>query len=95
MIGMDEGIPKNWVPLTSLQMSVRKTAPELREFLLTELAASLSKSTAELMQPNLSGLGLEDLGVGSLATLRLSQRLRRFLGQEFSAFALQVCMSRQ
>ena len=32
--------------------------------------------------------GLDDLGVTSLLSLRLSQRLRRFIGHEFSPFVL-------
>jgi pimeloyl-ACP methyl ester carboxylesterase len=35
-----------------------------------------------------TNVGLDDLGVTSLLNLRLSQRLRRFIGREFSPFVL-------
>jgi predicted esterase/acyl carrier protein len=62
-----------------------RTREELREFLLLELSSSLGVEVDAIDEDT----GIEELGISSLATLRLSQRLRRFLQREFSAFALQ------
>jgi pimeloyl-ACP methyl ester carboxylesterase len=57
----------------------------VKGFLVTQLASFLEVDIS-LVDPK---AGIEDLGLTSLASLRLSQQLRRFLGREFSAFALQ------
>ena len=78
-------IPKHFAACTTVSNTAERGAAEVQAFLLAELAESLAIDAGAVSL----GTGLTDLGVTSLATLRLSQRLRRFLGREFSAFALQ------
>ena len=80
-----EEIPRHFSRCTRVSSAVVRTSAEVEMFLVGELSESL---TVEASAVSLS-TGLTDLGVTSLDSLRLSQRLRRFLGQEFSAFALQ------
>ena len=79
-------LPKHWASAVTSNLAIQsRSIPQIREFLVKELASTLKIQENSIDQAT----GLEDLGVGSLATLRLSQRLRKFLGYQVSAFALQ------
>ena len=80
-----ETIPKQYVPCTTVVGAVERSAAEVTEFLRAELAESLGIAHSDVSLDT----GLTFLGVTSLGSLQLSQRLRRFLGRDFSAFALQ------
>lgn len=88
VIGLPEEFPKHWRSILSVAGGAghaARSAAELRAFLVSELASSLGLAEADVDVSRT----LEELGVGSLASLKLSQRLRRFIGKEISAFALQ------
>jgi acyl carrier protein/predicted esterase len=77
---------KHWkMVLGGSSTSAGKSAVELRTFLRTEVASILGVHAGTIAEDR----GLDSLGVDSLATLRLSQRLRKFLDRNISAFALQ------
>ncbi len=82
-------LPKHWRRSAMLSTVVAaglvRTAGELRAFLVAELAETLQLDGASVDV----SIGIDQLGVTSLASLRLSQRLRRFLGRDIPAFALQ------
>ena len=84
-----EGLPKHWRYSTICEAlragSTTRSTSELRDFLFAEIAESLRVDRAQLDE----NAGIDGLGVTSLASLRLSQRLRRFLGRNIPAFALQ------
>mgnify|MGYP002630715235 CR=1 FL=1 len=85
IFGLPDVLPKHWIPITTLKGSTIERGPdEIRAFLLREVAEALAVDASTVAEDS----GIEDLGVTSLATLRLSQRLRRFLAREFSTFAL-------
>ena len=77
-------IPKHYRQSTTVAVDIRRSASDIEQFLLAELAESLKVDASVLR----TDIGLDDIGVTSLLSLRLSQRLRRFVGREFSAFVL-------
>lgn len=87
VVGLPEELPKHWRGILDVDGGGQpeKSAAELREFLCAEISNIVGIATTEVD----TSRTLEDLGVGSLAALKLSQRLRKFLGKELSAFALQ------
>lgn len=80
----DDSIPKHYARIATVSSMVVRGEADVREFLLQELAEQLKVDATELGTET----GLDDLGVTSLLSLRLSQRLRRFIGHEFSPFVL-------
>ena len=84
IVGLPATIPKHYSRITTIATTAARDAADVREFLLAELAETLKVDPSELGV----NTGLDDLGVTSLFSLRLSQRLRRFVGREFSAFIL-------
>jgi len=86
IIGAPDAVPKHWADVLAVGGGgAERSAAELRAFLVNEVAEAIGIEPAAVAEEQ----GLEDLGVSSLDTLRLSQRIRRFLGRSFSAFALQ------
>ncbi len=92
-------LPKNYSSLVAAvhSRSVVRTEDDVVQFLLEELRDHLptSDSGSSGVTTLSTDVGLDDLGVTSLLSLRLSQRLRRFLGSgnaddqtSFSAFLL-------
>ena len=83
-----EMLPKHWrhspicAPLHAARRA--KSSAELRAFLLAELSEALKVPADQIDNHR----GIVELGMTSLATLRLSQRLRRFLGHDIPPFVL-------
>eukprot|EP01052_Picozoa_sp_SAG31_P077102 SAG31_NODE_36439_length_313_cov_0.957944_1_plen_83_part_10 len=73
VFGIPTDLPKPWAKIAhvSLDDDSLPSATELRDFLLEELAQTLSTDVGAISE----SIGLEDLGVSSLSSLRLSQRL--------------------
>ena len=84
VVGLPDELPKHWAALARPVAAAARSAAELRAFLRREVAAATAVDGGAVAED----VGLAELGVDSLATLRLSQRLRRFLGRDFSTFAL-------
>lgn len=77
-------ILKHYSRVASVSDIVVRGEDDVRLFLLQELAEQLKVDLSQLV----TDMGIDDLGVTSLLSLRLSQRLRRFLGRDFSPFVL-------
>ena len=89
VVGVPSTVPKHWLDLVTKGLHggepPKVSTSDLRRFLLAQLSEILGVAAETIADDS----GIEDLGVPSLDTLRLSQRIRRYLGREFSAFALQ------
>lgn len=88
IVGLSDAVPKHWRNVLDASGSAGKngrSSVELQEFLQAELASTLGVEAGTIDMSR----GLEDLGVGSLNMLKLSQKLRRFVGRNLGAFALQ------